>query len=281
LLDQPGTTQYYATSLLDWPEQNSDCKGKVKIAMIDTAVDVDHPALTKSQIKVHSVLDENSIPANADHGTAVASILVGSSAVVDHAGLLNGISIIAVNVFRKRGDGIDTNVELLSYAMDKLIGDRVEIINLSFGGPSNKILQDIMSYAQRLGITVVAAAGNGGPGAPPVYPAAYQSTIAVTAIDGANNIYTKANQGSYITLAAPGVDIWLAKSGGGGHYVSGTSYAAPFVTAAFALVTIANPEESAEQSHKRVKREAKDLGQPGHDPIYGFGLVQGPGQCDG
>jgi hypothetical protein len=281
LLDQPGTTQYYASSLLNWREQNSNCKGKVKIAMIDTEIDVDHPALAKSQIKVHSVLDDSSIPANTDHGTAVASILVGSSTAVDHAGLLNGFNIIAVNVFRKREDGSDTNVELLSYAMDKLIGDRVAVVNLSFGGPSNKILQDLMNYAQNLGITVVAAAGNGGPVAPPVYPAAYNSTIAVTAVDGAKRIYPKSNQGSYITVAAPGVDIWLAKPGGGGRYLSGTSYAAPFVTAIYALIRSANPEESAGSSHERVKREAKDLGAPGYDPIYGYGLVQSPDLCAG
>jgi subtilisin family serine protease len=68
--------------------------------------------------------------------------------------------------------------------------------------------------------------GNGGKEAP-AYPAAHPDVIAVTAIDADARIYKKANRGEYIDLAAPGVDVWAAKAGGGGSYRSGTSFAVP------------------------------------------------------
>ncbi len=82
------------------------------------------------------------------------------------------------------------------------------MINMSFSGPANRVLERLIAHAAESGIGLVAAAGNGGPGAAPAYPAAWPQVIAVTAVDAREHIYRQANQGPYVALAAPGVNIW-------------------------------------------------------------------------
>src|SRR3546814_4413372 len=96
------------------------------------------------------------------------------------------------------------------------------------------------------GMRLVAAAGNEGPHAAPVFPAGYPSVLAVTAVDASLQPYRHANRGDYIDLAAPGVDVWSARRGQGGRYNSGTSFAAPFVAAAAALVLAQAPDAATE-----------------------------------
>src|SRR5690606_9061060 len=122
----------------------------------------------------------------------------------------------------------------LAEALDRLVILGVRVINLSFSGPENLILHEMILRAAEAGIALVAAAGNGGAGAPAAYPAAWPEVIAVTAVDTQHRPYRQANRGDYINFAAPGVNLWAAASISGGRLKSGTSYAAPFVTAALA-----------------------------------------------
>ena len=138
-----------------------------------------------------------------------------------------------------------------------------------------------MGSAAAKGMILVAAAGNGGKDAPPAYPAAHPDVIAVTAIDAEARIYKRANRGDYIDLAAPGVDVWAAKAGGGGSYRSGTSFAVPFVVAAIAIEQNAAPGATAHQLLAKLRAGAQDLGAKGHDPIYGDGLLAAPKSCGG
>jgi subtilisin family serine protease len=151
------------------------------------------------------------------------------------------------------------------------------VINMSMSGPSDELLQRAIVDMSARGVVFVAAAGNGGPNAPPSYPAAYEQVIAVTAVDKNLRSYNLANHGDYIDVAAPGVDVWTAMPGVLEGYQSGTSFAAPHVTAIVAAV------------HGRVQDKSKegllsalaihDLGQPGRDRIYGRGLVLAPNTC--
>jgi subtilisin family serine protease len=132
-------------------------------------------------------------------------------------------------------------------------------------------------YAAR-NLPVVAAAGNGGPGAAPAYPAAYPSVLAVTAVDQRLRLYRYANRGDYLQLAAPGVDIWTPTAGGSGDYRQGTSFATPYVTAV--VVGLLSRERLPLATlTQRLANNARDLGAPGRDPLYGWGLVQGGGGC--
>ena len=121
-------------------------------------------------------------------------------------------------------------------ALEALAERNVRIVNLSLSDPPNEVLKRAIASAQEKGMLIVAAAGNNGPGAAPSYPAAYPGVIAVTAVDHNLAIYSRATQGEYIDLAAPGVNLWVAAPGGGGTARSGTSYAVPFISAAAAIL---------------------------------------------
>ena len=104
-----------------------------------------------------------------------------------------------------------------------------------------------------------------------MYPAAYGSVVAVTAVDNGHQVFRLANRGDYLDIAAPGVDVLHAKAGGGYAASSGTSFAVPFaVTAAAALRQSAPGTDILDH----IYRSAVDLGPPGRDDIYGYGLLQ-------
>ena len=126
---------------------------------------------------------------------------------------------------------------------------------------------------------MLAAAGNGGADAPPVYPAAQAGVVAVTALDAKLQPYAHANRGDYIAFAAPGVDVWAATPGGGGKYQSGTSYAVPFATAVFAAAKAAQPRAAPTRWTRSSLRAREDLGAPGKDKVFGWGLIQSTGGC--
>jgi subtilisin family serine protease len=130
-------------------------------------------------------------------------------------------------------------------------------------------------------VALVAAAGNGGAGAPPAYPAAWPHVLAVTAVDSRQRVYRQANQGPYISLAAPGVGVWTAASISGGRLKSGTSFAVPFVTAALAVQRLRAPDEALDITITQMIDCAQDLGEAGFDPVFGHGLVSAPGTCKG
>ena len=121
---------------------------------------------------------------------------------------------------------------------------------------------------------IVAAAGNNGPGAEPSFPAAYAGVVAVTAVDQDLKIYARATRGAYIDLAAPGVGIRTASASGTIAVKSGTSYAVPFIAAAAALVRSGDPALDVSSMRARLESSTRDLGEPGRDTTYGFGLIQ-------
>ncbi|CAN0593746.1 unnamed protein product, partial [Laminaria digitata] len=164
-------------------------------------------------------------------------------------------------------------------ALNWMAGESVRVVNLSFAGPRNAVLSATLGRAMRQGMLPVAAAGNNGPEASPAYPAADEGLIAVTAIDAAKRLYASANRGDYIDLAAPGVDIWTAATGGGGAYRSGTSYAAPYVAAVAAAMLARHPRLPSDLLKESLRRSAIDLGTAGRDSDFGWGLVRAPGHC--
>jgi minor extracellular protease Epr len=264
----------YGAKLVGWPASAQSCGG-VSVGMVDTAVDLAHPAFGGAHVTPRSFLPAGVASASPAHGTAVASLLVGGAGF----GLLGRAQLYAAEVFRKRGDGADTDAELAVRALDWLAGQNVAAVNLSFGGPRNRILEAAVLRVEQLGIEVVAAAGNGGAGAPPAYPAAQAGVVAVTAVDAKLQPYAHANRGDYIAFSAPGVDVWAAAPGGGGKYESGTSYAAPFATAVFAAAKAAQPAAAPAALAQALAARAKDLGAPGRDATFGWGLIRAAGGC--
>jgi subtilisin family serine protease len=144
------------------------------------------------------------------------------------------------------------------------------VINISLAGPPNRLLEAVLARVNQRGIPVLAAAGNAGPASEPLYPAAYESVVAITAVEAGGRVFRLANRGEYLDLAAPGVNIRHADSEGGYRVSSGTSFAVPFASVAVARLRVQHPGGDA---LSQLYQSAFDLGPPGKDSIYGYGLL--------
>ena len=240
-----------------------------RIGMIDSRVDVDHPSLASANIESRSFVSrEAELP--EFHGTAIASIIAANDG--DYQGLLPEAQLYAAAVFEQdeeRGE-IASTVSLLR-ALDWLISSEVDVVNISLAGPPNRLLEAALSRAAEQDVLVMAAAGNGGPVAQPMYPAAYDTVVAVTAVDEGHQVFRLANRGAYLDIAAPGVGLLHARAGGGYVASSGTSFAVPF--AATAAASLLSQQPGADVM-ALLYESAQDLGPPGRDEIYGHGLLR-------
>jgi subtilisin family serine protease len=268
--------------LIDWPGTaglTTGCGGTVTIGLIDTAINPAHAAFAGGQIEVIRLSDAALPESGKQHGTAIAALLAGAAGTRT-PGLLPGAKIIAVDAFYQAGrrDNRSGVYELLR-ALDLLSERDVRVANMSLAGPPNILLERLVQQLSADGMVIVAAAGNGGPKAAPAYPAAYNDVIAVTAIDRAKRAYRRAGRGEHIDLAAPGVDVWTAASVSGARAKTGTSFATPFVTAAVALLKAANDNDSAADILSALGRSAEDLGEPGKDAVFGWGLINARAAC--
>jgi subtilisin family serine protease len=173
-----------------------------------------------------------------------------------------------VRAFRANGENAfpETTTHILMTAVDWAVGKGARVLNMSFIGSHDPALQQVLHAANQKGVVVVAAAGNGGPSAPPVYPAAYPGVIAVTAVDEADRRYEHANRGSYIAVAAPGVNILAPVERGGYAYVSGTSFSAAYVSGIVALLLERDPKLDPNSIADLLATTAEDLG-----PVDDFG----------
>ena len=266
--------------MVGWPTAGgSACLKPQRIGLIDTAINAEHAVLANARLEVLSLGDGDGAKSGEQHGTAVAALLVGArgSRV---PGLLPGAELVAVDAFQRFRKSTDiANVYDLVRALDMLIARDIKVVNLSLTGPANAVLERAVEAAVGRGTILVAAAGNEGPNAKPVYPAAYEDVIAVTAVDKARNPYRRAVRGEHIDIAAPGVGVWTAASISGARQKSGTSFAAPFVTAAVSVLLAAKPGLSPEAIEAELVKTAEDIGKPGKDAIYGWGLLNARALC--
>lgn len=267
--------QYYAGAI-GWRDELHACGAGRRIGLVDTGIDVGHDAFDDARLKARNLLSSGEREADREHGTATASVLAGTQG--RSPGLVNTAELVVANVFRQRSNGgVDTSAELLARAIDWLLEEDVEVINMSLAGPANPVLERAVAAASSSGVMMVAAAGNGDRN--PVFPAAYPGVIAVTAVDARRRIYAQANRGDYIDFAAPGVDLFLAAPGNRSKYYTGTSFAAPFVTAALALMKSRHRDAGSGELLEQLAAGAVDLGEAGRDPDFGWGLVQAPAGC--
>jgi subtilisin family serine protease len=242
----------------------------VTVAVIDSGVTATNPDLvgrTKAQL--------NPIPGTGDpngHGTHVAGIIAASINGVGIAGLANQASILPVRVLDASGSG-DTSTLARGIILASQRGARV--INMSLGGRGNDpAVARAIAYANAVGVSVVAAAGNDALNNVPVYPAAYAGVIGVGSIDWNFDHSDFSNSGSYVDISAPGESI-LSTVGNSWEYKNGTSMATPFVAATAALVRAANPLLRPNQVQAVLLSMAQDdPSGNGRDDQFGYGLVR-------
>jgi subtilisin family serine protease len=267
----------FGHQLIDWPLPGSDaCLHSVRIGIVDTAVDRRQAGLGFLALSTKHFADSGQ-PSDPSHGTAVAGLLAGSP-TRGYPGLLPQAKIYAADVFHtdQKGSSL-TTAAFIAEGINWLMWQRVHVINISLAGPPNRLLETAVAAARRENFPLVAAAGNHGPDAAPAFPAAYDGVIAVTAVDTRLRLYARANRGDHISIAAPGVGVWTP-SAEGGQYQTGTSFAAPFVSAAVAGLR-AKGDMSAGAIEDHLSASAMDLGPPGKDPLYGWGLLQATSVC--
>ena len=239
----------------------------LRIGIVDSAVDTDHPAFASAKISSRPFAAAANLPNY--HGTAIASIIAANA--VPFRGLAPEAELFAAAVFEQDDDrGEIASTVSLVRALDWLLSSEVDAINLSLAGPPNRLLEVALTRISEQGVMVLAAAGNGGPMARPQYPAAYTSVVAVTAVDQRGRAFRLANRGDYLDLAAPGVNLRHAVAGGGYASSSGTSFAVPFAVTAAALMKHQEPDSDV---IARLYAAATDIGPPGRDDIYGYGLL--------
>jgi len=270
----------YARRLIGW-SGGAGCGAGFRIGMVDSAVDANVPALAGQKLHQQSFLAYGAVPAGADHGTAIATLFLGrpDPAHLDGSGLLPAADLYAAAIFERHGARVEASAFAIAAALDWMVAQHVPVVNVSLSGEDNALMALAVSRASERGTVLVAAAGNAGPQAPPAYPAALPSVIAVTAVDKDEAIMPQANRGDYIAFAAPGVRIWTPGGDGLGVYRTGTSFAAPYVAAAVAAERMAGVSADADALRRRLAARSIDLGAPGKDPVFGYGLIQATGSC--
>ena len=248
----------------------------VIVAVVDSGSGP-HPDLAENLLPGRSIIgtvesqDGRDIDASG-HGTHVAGIIAAvANNGIGGSGVAPNAKILPIQVLDQAGQGDARDVAAgVRFAADN--GARV--INLSLGGATeSSSLTQAITYANDKGVLVVAAAGNGGAADKPKWPASLDLTLAVTAVDQANNATSFDQRGDYIDLSAPGANIVSTAKG---DYVtlSGTSMAAGFVAGAAALLFAAEPRVTNAQVRDILLRTATDIGEPGRDVTFGAGLIK-------
>ncbi|OYW79451.1 MAG: hypothetical protein B7Z26_08070, partial [Asticcacaulis sp. 32-58-5] len=242
--------------------------GGGRVGLIDSGVDASHSvfrgvSITQKGFGGPTVPDA--------HGTATAALMLAPGDGSERPA--PGAALYAADVYGGRPNGGST--ENIISALGWLSGQKVAVINISLVGPSNGPLKMAVATLIRRGHVLVAAVGNDGPAAKPLYPAAFDGVVGVTAVDARRKVLIEAGRGPQVDVAAPGANIVSAAKGGKTTAVRGTSYAAPIVAGLLSR-GISTPEVTgAGKAIAMLQTQAQDLGSKGRDPVYGIGLLSG------
>ena len=262
-----GDPAQYVVAKLRLPEAHGLARGaNVTIAVIDSGIDAKHPELVNSIGDSFDALGSKEGP--HVHGTGIAG------AIVAHARLIGSAPearILAIRAFSAAPKGAESTSYVLLKALDYAALHGAQIVNMSFAGPKDPVIERSIAATAARGIVMVAASGNAGPTSPPLYPAANPNVIAVSATDAQDRLFAASNRGSHIAIAAPGVDIFLPAPDEKYQMISGTSFSAAYVSGLAALLLERNPALKPEQVRGILTRTARDLGTPGRDDLFGAG----------
>jgi subtilisin family serine protease len=171
------------------------------------------------------------------------------------------------------GEPTGGSVDIIVAALGWMAEEQVAVINVSLVGPKNLLLERIVGALIARGHLIVAAVGNDGPAAPPLYPAAYPDVVGVTAVDAHRRVLVEAERGPQVMFAALGADLEAAALNHAYVRVRGTSFAAPAVAVLLARAVTTPERKTALEALDALAKRAVHLGTPGKDLTYGLGLV--------
>jgi subtilisin family serine protease len=262
-----GDPAQYALAKLRLPEAHTLAHGaNVLVAVIDSGIDVKHPELADTIADNFDALGSKEGP--HFHGTGIAG------AIAAHARLMGSAPaarILAIRAFGTAQNGAEGTSYVVLKALDRAVAQGARIINMSFAGPKDPLIERGIAAAASRDIVMVAAAGNAGPKSPPLYPAANPNVIGVSATDNQDALFAASNRGDYVAVAAPGVDVFLPVPDGKYQMLSGTSFSAAYVSGVVALMLERNPALKPAEVRAIVMKTARDLGPPGRDDLFGAG----------
>ncbi len=277
-LPQPPQQITWGISRVNAPLAWNNSTGKnEKIAVLDTGINNAHPDLSVSGGINHVGKSKNKKWGDDNgHGTHVAGIISARNNSIGVIGVAPYAQLYAVKVLDAYGGGYISDI---IEGIDWAVQNNMDVVSLSLGTRTySQALNDTTVNAYNAGILLVAAAGNSGDGNistdDVLYPAKFDSVIAVSAIDSNNIAPFWSADGSEVELAAPGVDIYSTWLNYGYPNQSGTSMAAPFVSGVAALVKSRDLSMTPQEIRDVLANNAIDLGDAGRDNVYGFGLVQ-------
>ena len=244
----------------------------VVVAIVDTGLDLKHPEFAGKIIDGYNVLDGSNNPADDNgHGTHVAGVIAAKTNNNDGiAGMSWNSKLMPIKAIGADGAGSAVDIaQGIYWATDH----GADVINLSVGNyTSSAALKDACRYAYDRNVVLVAASGNDATDKAS-YPAAYDEVLAVAAVDHRRQRADFSNFGDYVDVAAPGVDIPSTYIYSDYASLSGTSMACPHVAALASLIRSVRPDMKNSEIMEHIRGSAVDLGAPGHDALYGYGMI--------
>ncbi len=264
-----GDAAQYAIGKLGLIDIHRQLKGSnITVAVIDSQIDVKHPDLDGVVAEQFDAVGAADLPHS--HGTGMAGAIFAHRKLM---GVAPAARLYAIHAFSSGAASAESTtfniLKGLEWASDK----GVRVINMSFAGPRDPSLERALKAAHDKGIVLIAAAGNAGPKSPPLYPGADPNVIAVTATDVDDKLFAGANRGSYIAVAAPGVDVLVPGPDNTYQLTTGTSVASAEVSGLAALLLERNPNLTPDEVRKVLTSSARRLGSKDRDNDFGSGLI--------
>jgi hypothetical protein len=264
-----GNGAQYVLDKLQVGQAQQIATGKtVRVAVIDSRIDSKLADFDGSIAKSFDAVAGSDKP--HPHGTSIAGAIVSHGRLT---GIAPGAELFAVIAFDD-SPGVARGTSFAIYKGLQWAADNaVRVVNMSFAGPADPLLQKMLAAAYDNGMVLIAAAGNAGPQSPPLYPAADPHVIAVTATDKDDKLFPGANRGRYLAVAAPGVEIIALAPDDKIQFSTGTSIAAAHVSGIAALLLEHDPSLKPSDIRAALIATAKQLGPPKADSDFGAGLV--------
>jgi filamentous hemagglutinin family protein len=263
-----GDSAQYIVPKLRLPDVHLLATGKgVLVAVVDSTIDVDHPDLSGVIAQRYDAVGAELAP--HAHGTGMAGAIASHKRLL---GIAPNARLLAIQAFGVSSAGTQGTSLAIVKGLNWAVEQGAKVINMSFAGPKDPILEQAIKALREKGVILIAAAGNAGPKSPPLFPGADPNVIAVSATDADDAVYKNANRGKYVAIAAPGVDILVPAPDGGYQLTTGTSVAAAHVSGVAALLLERNPNLKPDELKRLLTSTATKLKGSRPEDV-GAGLV--------
>lgn len=269
-------SQRYWQEIIGWQSPPAACGQGARIGIIDGGVD-ETTGLFGANYTYRDFTPSGFNAGAVDHGTAVLALLAAQPDQGQFGGLLPGAEYFSANIFHVDDNRTIAGMRSLLRAIGWLLSQEVQVINMSFAGPNNAVFSTLVRRITNRGIITVAAAGNEGPGTL-LAPTMFSEVIGVAAVDENLQPYALSSDIKQNDFSAPGVDIWTLTPQGG-RLQTGTSFAAPFVTAVIGYMKARNPALTGSEIRDNLGSSVTDAGAPGPDARFGYGVIRANHNC--